>query len=858
MFERFTDRARRVVVLAQEEARMLNHNYIGTEHILLGLIHEGEGVAAKALESLGISLEAVRQQVEEIIGQGQQAPSGHIPFTPRAKKVLELSLREALQLGHNYIGTEHILLGLIREGDGVAAQVLVKLGADLNRVRQQVIQLLHGYQGKEPTSAAAGSTEAAPSTSLVLDQFGRNLTQGAREGKLDPVIGREKEIERVMQVLSRRTKNNPVLVGAPGVGKTAVVEGLAQKIVKGEVPETIKDKQLYTLDLGALVAGSRYRGDFEERLKKVLKEIRTRGDIILFIDEIHTLVGAGAAEGAIDAASILKPMLARGELQTIGATTLDEYRKYLEKDAALERRFQPIQVAEPTIAHTIEILKGLRDRYEAHHRVSITDGALVASAQLADRYISDRFLPDKAIDLIDEAGSRMRIRRMTAPPDLREYDEKIAQVRKEKESAIDSQDFEKAAALRDTEKQLLAKKATREKEWKAGDMDVVAEVNEELIAEVLATATGIPVFKLTEEESQRLLRMEDELHKRVIGQNDAIKALSQAIRRTRAGLKDPKRPGGSFIFAGPSGVGKTELSKTLAEFLFGDEDSLIMLDMSEYMEKHTVSRLFGSPPGYVGYEEGGQLTEKVRRKPFSVVLFDEIEKAHPDIFNSLLQILEDGRLTDAQGRMVDFKNTVIIMTTNLGTKDISKGVSVGFARAGESRGSYDRMKTKVGEELKQHFRPEFLNRVDDIIVFHQLEQEEIFEIVDLMMAKLDDRLKDRDMGIELQPAAKKLLSERGYDPVLGARPLRRTIQREIEDMLSEKILFGELRPGTIVTVDTEGTGEEAKFTFSSRPKPDSVPDAAALVAATASEPVSGTNPTSSSSSDGPGTAQAVG
>src|SRR5213595_2353619 len=628
MFERFTDRARRVVVLAQEEARMLNHNYIGTEHILLGLIHEGEGVAAKALESLGISLEGVRQQVEEIIGQGQQAPSGHIPFTPRAKKVLELSLREALQLGHNYIGTEHILLGLIREGEGVAAQVLVKLGADLNRVRQQVIQLLSGYQGKEPAASGTGTAgEAAPSTSLVLDQFGRNYTQLAREGKLDPVIGREKEIERVMQVLSRRTKNNPVLIGEPGVGKTAVVEGLAQAIVKGEVPETLKDKQLYTLDLGALVAGSRYRGDFEERLKKVLKEIRTRGDIILFIDEIHTLVGAGAAEGAIDAASILKPMLARGELQTIGATTLDEYRRHLEKDAALERRFQPVRVAEPTISHTIEILKGLRDRYEAHHRVSITDGALVAAAQLADRYISDRFLPDKAIDLIDEAGSRMRIRRMTAPPDLREFDEKIAQTRREKESAIDSQDFEKAAALRDKEKQLIAAKSEREKQWKAGDMDVVAEVNEELIAEVLATATGIPVFKLTEEESQRLLRMEDELHKRVIGQNDAIKALSQAIRRTRAGLKDPKRPGGSFIFAGPSGVGKTELSKTLAEFLFGDEDSLIQLDMSEYMEKHTVSRLFGSPPGYVGYEEGGQLTEKVRRKPFAVVLFDEIEKA---------------------------------------------------------------------------------------------------------------------------------------------------------------------------------------------------------------------------------------
>ena len=676
------------------------------------------------------------------------------------------------------------------------------------------------------------------------------------------MIGREKEIERVMQVLSRRTKNNPVLVGAPGVGKTAVVEGLAQKIVKGEVPETIKDKQLYTLDLGALVAGSRYRGDFEERLKKVLKEIRTRGDIILFIDEIHTLVGAGAAEGAIDAASILKPMLARGELQTIGATTLDEYRKYLEKDAALERRFQPIQVAEPTISHTIEILKGLRDRYEAHHRVSITDGALVASAQLADRYISDRFLPDKAIDLIDEAGSRMRIRRMTAPPDLREYDEKIAQVRREKESAIDSQDFEKAAALRDNEKQLLAKKASREKEWKAGDMDVVAEVNEELIAEVLATATGIPVFKLTEEESQRLLRMEDELHRRVIGQNDAIKALSQAIRRTRAGLKDPKRPGGSFIFAGPSGVGKTELSKTLAEFLFGDEDSLIQLDMSEYMEKHTVSRLFGSPPGYVGYEEGGQLTEKVRRRPFSVVLFDEIEKAHPDIFNSLLQILEDGRLTDAQGRTVDFKNTVIIMTTNLGTRDISKGVSVGFARQGESRGSYDRMKNKVQEELKQHFRPEFLNRVDDIIVFHQLEREEIFSIVDLMIAKVDERLKDRDMAIELRPAAKDLLSQRGYDPVLGARPLRRTIQREIEDSLSEKILFGELRPGQIVIVDVEGSGETAKFTFNGVPKPDVVDDVPAPEMA--SEPVvsKGSAVGSSTSSPRPpgggGTASAVG
>ncbi len=834
MFERFTDRARRVVVLAQEEARMLNHNYIGTEHILLGLIHEGEGVAAKALESLGISLEGVRQQVEEIIGQGQQAPSGHIPFTPRAKKVLELSLREALQLGHNYIGTEHILLGLIREGEGVAAQVLVKLGADLNRVRQQVIQLLSGYQGKEPAGAGAGPGEGTPSTSLVLDQFGRNLTQAAREGKLDPVIGREKEIERVMQVLSRRTKNNPVLIGEPGVGKTAVVEGLAQAIIKGEVPETLKDKQLYTLDLGALVAGSRYRGDFEERLKKVLKEIRTRGDIILFIDELHTLVGAGAAEGAIDAASILKPMLARGELQTIGATTLDEYRKHLEKDAALERRFQPIQVGEPTLAHTIEILKGLRDRYEAHHRVSITDEALVAAATLADRYISDRFLPDKAIDLIDEAGSRMRIRRMTAPPDLREFDERIASVRREKESAIDAQDFEKAAALRDREKTLLADKAKREKEWKAGDMDVVAEVGDEEIAEVLATWTGIPVFKLTEAETARLLRMEDELHRRVIGQEPAIHAVSQAIRRTRAGLKDPKRPGGSFIFLGPSGVGKTELSKTLAEFLFGDEDSLIQLDMSEFMEKHTVSRLVGSPPGYVGYEEGGQLTERVRRKPFSVVLFDEVEKAHPDVFNTLLQILEDGRLTDSQGRVVDFKNTILIMTSNLGTRDIAKGFNMGFSRGGDKSIDYERMKTKVMEELKQHFRPEFLNRIDDVIVFHQLTEDDIIQIVDLMLNRLDGQLKNQDMGLELTAAAKKLLAKKGYDPVLGARPLRRTIQREIEDSLSEKILFGELRAGQIVLCDAEGEGEAAAFTFRGELKPKA-PDTPAVATASTTE-----------------------
>lgn len=826
MFERFTDRARRVVVLAQEEARMLNHNYIGTEHILLGLIHEGEGVAAKALEAMGISLGAVREQVQETIGQGQQAPSGHIPFTPRAKKVLELSLREALQLGHNYIGTEHILLGLIREGEGVAAQVLVNLGADLGRVRQQVIQLLSGYQGGKETAGAAvssgGQQEGTPAGSAVLDQFGRNLTAAAREGKLDPVIGREFEMERVMQVLSRRTKNNPVLIGEPGVGKTAVVEGLAQAIVRGDVPETLKDKQLYTLDLGSLVAGSRYRGDFEERLKKVLKEIRTRGDIILFIDEIHTLVGAGAAEGAIDAASILKPMLARGELQTIGATTLDEYRKHIEKDAALERRFQPIQVKEPSVEHTTEILRGLRDRYEAHHRVTITDGALEAAAKLAHRYISDRFLPDKAIDLIDEAGARLRIRRMTAPPVLKEMDEQIANVRREKEAAIDAQDFEGAANLRDKEKKLQDARAEKERAWKGGDMDEIAEVNEELIAEVLANSTGIPVVQLTEEESSRLLNMEDELHKRVIGQDQAIKAISQAIRRQRAGLKDPNRPGGSFIFAGPTGVGKTELAKALAEFLFGDEDALITLDMSEYSEKHTVSRLFGAPPGYVGYEEGGQLTEKVRRRPFSVVLFDEVEKAHADLFNSLLQILEDGRLTDSQGRVVDFKNTVIIMTTNLGTRDISKGVMTGFQSATDTKTGYDRMQAKVQEELRQHFRPEFLNRVDDVVVFPQLTQDEIIQIVDLFITRLQKRLDDRDMKIELTPAAKKLLATRGYDPAMGARPLRRTIQREIEDQLSEKILFGDLHTGQTVYVDVEGEEEAAKFTFRGEDGPGAI------------------------------------
>ncbi|MDO5287498.1 MAG: ATP-dependent Clp protease ATP-binding subunit [Actinomycetia bacterium] len=786
---------------------------------MLGLIHEGEGVAAKALESLGISLEAVREQVEEIIGHGQQAPTGHIPFTPRAKKVLELSLREALQINHTYIGTEHILLGLIREGEGVAAQVLIKLGADLNRVRTQVLQLLSGFQsGREAATAGAPDLGPQSSSSKVLDQFGRNLTQAARENKLDPVIGREKEIERVMTVLSRRTKNNPVLIGEPGVGKTAVVEGLSQSIVRGDVPETLRDKQIYTLDLGALVAGSRYRGDFEERLKKVLAEIRTRGDVMLFIDEIHTLVGAGAAEGAIDAASILKPMLARGELQTIGATTLDEYRKHIEKDAALERRFQPIQVAEPSIALTIDILRGLRDRYEAHHRITITDEALAAAAQMADRYIADRFLPDKAIDLIDEAGARLRIKRMTAPPDLREYDEKIASVRLEKEAAIDAQDFERAAGLRDSEKKLLAQRAEKEQAWKVGDQDVPAEVDEEQIAEVLSSATGIPVFKLTEEESARLLHMEEELGRRIIGQVDAVHALSRSIRRTRAGLKDPKRPSGSFIFAGPSGVGKTELTKALTEFLFGDEDALITLDMSEYSEKHTASRMFGSPPGYVGYEEGGQLTEKVRRKPFSVVLFDEIEKAHPDIFNSLLQILDEGRLTDAQGRVVDFKNTVIVMTTNLGTRDISKTVNLGFQVGTDAEGSYEKMKAKVSDELKQHFRPEFLNRVDEVVVFHQLSQPEIERIVDLMVGQIETRLKDRDMGIELTPAAKSLIAKRGFDPVLGARPLRRALQRDVEDVLAEKILFGELKAGQLVLVDAAEEGSETPFSFTGTEK----------------------------------------
>ena len=826
MFERFTDRARRVVVLAQEEARLLNHNYIGTEHILLGLIHEGEGVAARALESMGISLESVRSQVVEIIGQGSQAPSGHIPFTPRAKKVLELSLREALQLGHNYIGTEHILLGLIREGEGVAAQVLQQLGADLPKVRQTVIQLLSGVQGEEATPAGhpggSGRSESSASSSgsTVLDQFGRNMTQLARERKLDPVIGRSTEIERVMQVLSRRTKNNPVLVGEPGVGKTAIVEGLAQRIIDGNVPDTLTDRHLYTLDLGALVAGSRYRGDFEERLKKVLKEIRTRGDIILFIDEIHTLVGAGAAEGAIDAASILKPMLARGELQTIGATTLEEYRKYLEKDSALERRFQPIQVEEPTIADTIKILEGLRDSYEDHHRVRFTDQALVNAANLADRYIADRFLPDKAIDLIDEAGSRMRLKRKDLPSDVRDIDERISKLRGDKRDAVYAQQYERAVKLRDQERTLMDERSEHESQGAAVGEDYSAIIDDEQIAEVLAQWTGIPVHRLTEEETERLLKMEDELHKRIIGQHDAIEAVSKAIRRTRAGLKDPKRPAGSFIFLGPSGVGKTESAKALTDFLFGDEDALIQIDMSEYMEKHAVSRLVGSPPGYVGYDEGGQLTEAVRRKPFSVVLFDEIEKAHADVFNILLQILEDGRLTDSQGRTVDFKNTVIIMTSNLGTAELRKS-AIGFAVA-DAEVNYDKMREKVVDSLKKHFRPEFLNRIDEVIVFHELTQAEVKTIVDLLVARVRTQLESQAIDLALSDAAKTRLAEKGYDPQLGARPLRRAIQRLLEDPLSERVLQREFPAGSTILVDIDEDDDDS-LSFVSIETPDQPP-----------------------------------
>ena len=818
MFERFTERARQVVVLAQEEARTLKHNYIGTEHILLGLLREEEGLAARVLESLEITVERVRAQVVRIVGSGEEVTSGQIPFTPRAKKVLELALREALSLGHNYIGTEHILLGLVRENEGVAARILLDFDADSEKIRNEVIRMLSGPGGRQRSGAGGGAAAGAGSrlaegkkSSKLLDQFGRNLTKLAADGKLDPVVGRETEIERIMQILSRRTKNNPVLVGEPGVGKTAVVEGLAQRITNADVPELLKGKQIYTLDLAALVAGSKYRGEFEERLKKVMKEITQRGDIILFIDELHNLVGAGAAEGAIDAASILKPALARGELQTIGATTLEEFRKYLERDSALERRFQKIVVDQPSKDETVQILKGLRDRYEQHHKVNITDEALVAAADLADRYISDRFLPDKAIDLIDEAASRMRIKSMTSPPVYRELEDEIEETRRAKEAAIEAQEFEKAANLRDQERRLTQKKRELAEQWEAGEATERPSIGEEEIADIVSMWTGIPVFKLTEAETAKLMRMEEELHKRVIGQHAAVEVISKAIRRSRAGLKDPKRPTGSFIFLGPSGVGKTELARTLAEFLFGDEDTMIRIDMSEYMEKHAVSRLVGSPPGYIGYDEGGQLTEAVRRKPYSVLLLDEIEKAHPDVFNILLQILEDGRLTDAQGRTVDFRHTIVIMTSNIGASEIAKNFQIGFSTIDDETGvSYDEMKSRIMGELKRVFRPEFINRIDDVIVFHKLAKGEIKEIVDLLLRRIRESMAERELQLELSEDAKDLLVDKGWDPAMGARPLRRAIQRYIEDPLADFVLRSQVPEGSTVLVERDDSASSVR------------------------------------------------
>jgi ATP-dependent Clp protease ATP-binding subunit ClpC len=830
MFERFTERARQVVVLAQEEARTLKHNYIGTEHILLGLLREEEGLAARVLESLDITVERVRAQVVRIVGSGEEVTSGQIPFTPRAKKVLELALREALSLGHNYIGTEHILLGLVRENEGVAARILLDFDADSEKIRNEVIRMLSGPGSRQRSSSGAGASggvSEGKKSSKLLDQFGRNLTKLAAESKLDPVVGRETEIERIMQILSRRTKNNPVLVGEPGVGKTAVVEGLAQRITAGDVPELLKDKQIYTLDLAALVAGSKYRGEFEERLKKVMKEITQRGDIILFIDELHNLVGAGAAEGAIDAASILKPALARGELQTVGATTLEEYRKYLERDSALERRFQKITVDQPTTDETVQILKGLRDRYEQHHKVNITEEALQAAADLADRYISDRFLPDKAIDLIDEAASRMRIKSMTSPPVYRELEEQIDDTRRAKEEAIENQEFEKAANLRDEERRLTKKKRELAEQWEAGESTERPSIGEEEIADIVSMWTGIPVFKLTEAETAKLMRMEDELHKRVIGQHPAIEVVSKAIRRSRAGLKDPKRPTGSFIFLGPSGVGKTELARTLAEFLFGDEDTMVRIDMSEYMEKHAVSRLVGSPPGYIGYDEGGQLTEAVRRKPYSVLLLDEIEKAHPDVFNILLQILEDGRLTDAQGRTVDFRHTIVIMTSNIGAAEISRNTPLGFAVSDDETGlTYEDMKNRIMGELKKVFRPEFLNRIDEVIVFHKLAKGEIKEIVELLLRRIRASMAERELQLELSDEAKDMLVDKGWDPAMGARPLRRAIQHYVEDPLADFVLREQVPSGSTVMVDApdeQAQDADVRLTvIAPRPKPTPV------------------------------------
>ncbi|HEY9881536.1 MAG TPA: ATP-dependent Clp protease ATP-binding subunit [Leptolyngbyaceae cyanobacterium] len=808
MFERFTEKAIKVIMLAQEEARRLGHNFVGTEQILLGLIGEGTGVAAKVLKSMGVNLKDARIEVEKIIGRGSGFVAVEIPFTPRAKRVLELSLEEARQLGHNYIGTEHLLLGLIREGEGVAARVLENLGVDLSKVRTQVIRMLG-----ETAEVSAGGSQGRTKTP-TLDEFGSNLTQMATEGKLDPVVGRQKEIERVIQILGRRTKNNPVLIGEPGVGKTAIAEGLAQRIANGDVPDILEERRVVTLDIGLLVAGTKYRGEFEERLKKIMDEIRTAGNVILVIDEVHTLIGAGAAEGAIDAANILKPALARGELQCIGATTLDEYRKHIERDAALERRFQPVMVGEPTVDETIEILHGLRDRYEQHHKLKISDEALEAAARLSDRYISDRFLPDKAIDLIDEAGSRVRLINSQLPPAAKELDRELRQVLKDKDNAVRSQDFDRAGELRDREMEIKAeirsiaqnKKTADEAE---GDDSTSPVVGEEDIAQIVASWTGVPVNKLTESESEKLLHMEDTLHQRLIGQDEAVKAISRAIRRARVGLKNPNRPIASFIFSGPTGVGKTELAKSLAAYFFGSEEAMIRLDMSEFMERHTVSKLIGSPPGYVGYNEGGQLTEAVRRRPYTVVLFDEIEKAHPDVFNMLLQILEDGRLTDAKGRTVDFKNTLLIMTSNIGSKVIEKGGGgLGFDfEQDQAESQYNRIRSLVNEELKQYFRPEFLNRLDEIIVFRQLTKDEVKEISDILLKEVFKRLTEQDITLNVTERFKDRLVEEGYNPSYGARPLRRAIMRLLEDSLAEEILSGRLKAGDSAMVDVNEEGK---------------------------------------------------
>ena len=804
MFGRFTERAQQVLVLAQEEAKRLNNNFIGTEHILLGLVREGSGIAPRALQNMGAELPRIRSEVEKIIGKSDKSPVQSVSYTPRAKKVIELAIEEGQNFGHNYVGTEHLLLGLLREGEGIAAQVLTNLGVDLKKTRREVVQLLGGEM-QMSDNPAGKSTPQTP----TVDNFGRDLTKMGKEGKLDPVVGRDQEIERVIQILSRRTKNNPVLIGEPGVGKTAIVEGLATRITEGNVPDILLGKRVVTLELAAVVAGTKYRGEFEERLRKLMLELQQAGNVIIFIDELHTIIGAGAAEGAIDASNILKPALAKGELQAIGATTLDEYRKYIERDSALERRFQPIQVGEPSVDESLEILKGLRDRYEAHHRVKITDEALEAAVKLGDRYIQDRFLPDKAIDLVDEAASRVRLRNYTAPPDLKEMEEKMEGIRQEKEAAVRSQDFEHTAQLRDKEQQFKASLSELKKQWE--QKKVVSDqafVTEEDIAHIVASWTGIPVKKMAEEESERLLRMEDILHERVIGQHEAVQSVSRAIRRGRAGLKDPKRPIGSFIFLGPTGVGKTELARSLADAIFGDENAMIRLDMSEYMEKHTSARLIGAPPGYVGYEEGGQLTEKVRRKPYSVILLDEIEKAHPDVFNVLLQILEDGRLTDGKGRTVNFRNAVIIMTSNVGANYIKKQPVVGFRPEDEEK-NYENMKNRLLDELKKTFRPEFLNRVDDLIVFKSLTEDDISQIVNLMLDELSKRISDYGLQLDVSTGAKELLAQEGFDPVYGARPLRRVIQKRLEDGISEELLRGTFTAGDTISVEKE----EEKLVF---------------------------------------------